>query len=81
MVELSRRVIELSAALSDGESLKRVQEHLRCHCAENVPFCENRSPAEMDRIRIAALEVIKGSYAELERAVGLACVDWRDLLV
>ncbi len=75
MIELSAGVSEIIEALFDSEEEILAKELLKNHCGDNVPFCENRSPQEMDRIRIAALKVSKGSYSELKRAVDLACLD------
>jgi hypothetical protein len=81
MIELSARIDEIVEALFVSEEMVLAKELLKYNCGENVPFCENNSPQEMDRIRIAALKISKGSYSELRRAVDLACLDWRDLLM
>jgi hypothetical protein len=50
-------------------------------CGNNLPFCENSTPQSLERIRFAALKLSKGNLLGLHKAVELAKLDWRDLLV
>jgi hypothetical protein len=81
MIELSARTIACVDALFSGDAVARAKELLIHQCGSNVPFCEENSPIEMERIRLAAVKLSNGSYAELKKAVELGCTDWRDLLM
>jgi hypothetical protein len=50
-------------------------------CGNNLPFCERNDQFQMERIRFAVLKLSQGSMSELLRAIGVAKVDWRDVLV
>jgi hypothetical protein len=50
-------------------------------CGNNIPFCEKNDEFQMERIRFAVLKLSGGSMAELLRAIEVAKVDWRDVLV
>ena len=50
-------------------------------CGNNLPFCENSNERDLERIRFAALKLSAGDVVRLRDAVGLARIDWRDLLV
>ena len=54
---------------------------LENECADNLPFSENTSPIALERLRFAVLKIGKGNIDNLLKAVELAQVDWRDLLV
>lgn len=50
-------------------------------CGRNLPFCEEHSPEQLERIRFAALKQSAGRIEALVEAIVLAQTDWRDLLV
>ncbi len=50
-------------------------------CGRNLPLMGDKQPEAIERIRIAALKASGGDLDELRKAVDLANVDWRDLLV
>jgi hypothetical protein len=50
-------------------------------CGHNLPFCENNTPEQIERIRYAALKLSQGRISLLCEAIDLANTDWRDLLV
>ena len=50
-------------------------------CGQNLPFCGAKSPAELERLRFAALKISEGNLERLRRAVDEAKRDWRDELV
>jgi hypothetical protein len=54
---------------------------LAVECGNNLPFYANRTPADLDRVRFAALKLSDGDLAKLRKAVDLAKRDWRDLLM
>jgi hypothetical protein len=50
-------------------------------CSNNLPFCENDGPLELERLRFAALKLSDGNVPPLLEAIELAQKDWRDLLM
>ena len=50
-------------------------------CANNLPYLERAGPKELERYRLAALKLSNGSLVKLARAVEMAKIDWRDLLM
>ena len=54
---------------------------LEAECGTNLPFMNRETPESLERIRFAVLRLSRGSMAELARAVSIARVDWRDVLV
>ena len=58
-----------------------VSELLVTQCGDNLPLWHDKDPHGLERIRFAALKLSNGSLAELTRAVQIAQVDWRDVLV
>lgn len=50
-------------------------------CGANLPLMAGRSPAELDRVRIAVLKLSCGNFVRLLAAVADANVDWRDTLM
>lgn len=51
------------------------------HCADNLPFYQQTSPAELERIRYAVLKLSGGRIDKLQHWVHEAQIDWRDVLV
>lgn len=81
MIELSSRSLEVIEVLFSSSDAVLAKELLTYQCGDNVPGCEDHTPKQMDRIRLSALKVSGGVYAELKKAVELACTDWRDILM
>lgn len=50
-------------------------------CGANLPFQQNASSDDLERIRFAALKLSRGTIDGLRDAVQEAQDDWRDLLV
>ena len=51
-------------------------------CArKQFAHAKDADSAQLDDLRLAALKVSDGNLQKLERAVQLARIDWRDLLV
>ena len=50
-------------------------------CGRNLPLMGDKNADVIERIRIAALKVSGGDLDALRRAIHLANVEWRDLLV
>jgi hypothetical protein len=60
---------------------EQVRALLQEECGNNLPFCQNFDESEMDRIRFSVLKLSDGDLNQLQKAIGLANTDWRDLLV
>ena len=67
--------------LFDAEEAVVAADLLTNECGSNLPFCENCSPLELERIRFAALKCSVGHLDRLLEAIELAQQDWRDLLM
>lgn len=78
---LSERTSDLVAALFPGESREVAARLLELHCGTNLPFLEALDPVRLERYRFAALRISQGDLRRLERAIDLARIDWRDLLM
>ena len=50
-------------------------------CGTNLPFLDKCSEYELERYRFAALKMSGGSLPQLLRAIQIAQMDWRDLLM
>lgn len=72
--ETTQRVARLFPADRELVSTLLVEE-----CGDNLPFVS--TAAGIERIRIAALKVSGGDLNALQRAIDLAKLDWRDLLM
>lgn len=68
-------------ALFAGRARETAAQLLITQCAANLPLWTNTDPLGLERIRFAVLKLSGGDLAELERAVQIAQVDWRDALV
>jgi len=80
-IPLSRRVQELTSVLFSEPERSRIAERLIAEASENIPFHEDATPEEMDRVRFAILKRIKQRPKYEERAFEDAKCDWRDLYV
>jgi hypothetical protein len=76
--EETRRRLE---ALFPEPSREAATKLLVEQCGDNLPTCELSGPRELERIRFAELKLSHGDPAELEQAVLLAQIDWRDVLM
>jgi hypothetical protein len=52
---------------------------LERECGANLPLVADA--LTLERIQIACIKLSAGSLVELERAIGVAKIDWRDVLV
>ena len=68
-------------ALFTEPDRENVAHVLVTQCGDNLPLWHDMNPQGLERIRFAALKLSNGSLAELTRAVQIAQVDWRDVLV
>ena len=75
--ETQRRV----DALFVGAARDVAAELLVTQCGANLPLWIPTDPRGLERIRFAALKLSHGDLNELRRAIEIARVDWRDVLV
>ena len=80
-VALTSNTLRLVRHLFQLEQHAGVVEKLEVECASDLPFMSDATPESLERIRFAVLKLSKGSAIELARAIALAKVDWRDVLV
>ena len=82
MIALSRKTeLLLEKSFPDGETRELAAKVLVDECGDNLPFCEDSSPEDMERIRFSALKVSAGDLNKLGEAAKLANLNWRDLFV
>ena len=68
-------------ALFVGAAREAATALLVTRCGSNLPLWTPTDSMGLERIRFAALKLSGGDLAELRRAVEIAEVDWRDVLV
>lgn len=78
---LSPPTVQRVEALFDAPLYDAAVRLLEDECGTNLPFCEDSTASEMERIRYAALRLSDGTIEGLHQAVDLAKTDWRDLLM
>ena len=82
MLELSEKTeTVLERVFPDDETRNAARTTLIHKCGNNVPFCEDSGPEEMERIRFSVLKLSKGDIKKFHEAVELANIDWRDLFM
>jgi hypothetical protein len=59
----------------------RAERLLVNECGNNLPFCQDFDPDQLERIRYAAMKLSRGTLDGLRKAIALAKLDWRDLLM
>lgn len=75
--ETERRVSILFSPETRAEASRLLAEQ----CGNNLPFCEKLDQFQMERWRFSALKLSEGNIEKLSKAIELAKLDWRDLLV
>lgn len=82
MVKLGERTERLVEQLFAGESVRAAgRDRLERECGNGIPFCESSGAEDLERIRFAVLKLSDGDIRELDRAIELANIDWRDLFM
>jgi hypothetical protein len=74
----TERLVELVFA---PEHRAAVKDLLRSRCGAGVPLMDGASAGQLERLRFAVLRLSEGTMPELLRALDIANVDWRDVLV
>lgn len=80
-LELSENTDRLVQRIFPPEQHDGVSALLRARCGSGLPLVNPCTPESLERIRFAALKLSDGSLPQLERAVAIANIDWRDVLV
>ena len=80
-VPLSHETQRRVAALFQGPEREMATELLVTQCADNLPLWVNTDQVGLERIQFAVLKMSQGDLGALRKAVALAQVDWRDVLV
>ena len=80
-VPLSPETNRRLEALFQGPAGEEATALLVTQCADNLPLWVNTDARGLERIRFAVLKLSNGDLGQLQRAVGAAQVDWRDVLV
>jgi hypothetical protein len=57
MIELGPKTVEIVDRMYTGAEAFRAKQLLITQCGSNVPFGEDNTPSELDRLRLAALKV------------------------
>jgi hypothetical protein len=81
MIPLSQETRNRLRVLFPGPERDEAERLLVESCGHKLPLCEGASPESMERIRYAAMKLSGGDLVKLRDAIGLAIIDWRDLLV
>jgi hypothetical protein len=81
LAALTPRVQEVIAVLFAEAEWAEVAHMMVHDCGRNLPFCDDWSSQQLDRLRLAALKLSGGKMEPLINAVALAQTDWRDLLM
>jgi hypothetical protein len=72
---------ERIALLFAPDEVALVRALLEEECGNNLPLLEQADSVTMDRYRFAVLKLSGGDLGKLDRALRLAKIDWRDLLM
>jgi len=80
-VPLSARAASLVERLFAAELRELVIDELETQCGSALPLWQPVSPEGLERIRFAVLKLSRGSIEEFSRALEIARIDWRDVLV
>lgn len=80
-LDLSPRTLRHVKRLFDSGDADRAAELLITECGNNLPLCKRATPESMERIRFAVLKLSQGDLNQLIKWIGLAKIDWRDVLM
>jgi hypothetical protein len=79
-VELTPLVIRKVRKLFPPNEQSDVIRLLEKECARNLPFSEDDTAQDLERVRLAVLKLAGGRLLELRRQIEVAKRDWRDVL-
>lgn len=80
-IPLSDDTKKLVDAVMAPRDRERIARRLVDQVSENVPFCSNSHPVEMERIRFSVLRLLAEGQMREDDVFRLACTDWRDLFM
>jgi hypothetical protein len=78
---MSPQVIALIDQLFVPFEREAARELVEERCGMNLPLMNTPAVGNLDRIQLAVVKLSNGSLRELHRHIGVAQVDWRDVLV
>ncbi|ROQ19482.1 hypothetical protein EDC38_0064 [Marinimicrobium koreense] len=81
MSELSNRTKKIVHYLYKSREALEVCDMLETECGTEALSCSSWSPEQMERIHFAVLKLANGSSMDLDSAIQLAQLDWRDLIM
>src|SRR5262249_14951926 len=81
MVQLSNRTRARLLELFQPSDVELADSLLVEECGDNLPLMTGANAEQLERIRFAAIRLSEGRLDDLRKAVTLAQLDWRDLLV
>lgn len=79
-VQLTDKTLEILNIFFQGDKKIIVTNILKNKCGNNLPLCENFTPNQLERIRLAIIKLSEGQLERFNTAVELSNTDWRDLL-
>jgi hypothetical protein len=81
MVQLSNQTRARILAMFRSSDVELAARLLVEDCGDNLPLLAMATAAGLERVRFAAIRLSGGRLDDLRKAVALAKLDWRDLLV
>jgi DNA-directed RNA polymerase alpha subunit len=81
MIALSANTERLVEHLFAKDKCAHIKERLVKEVSENIPFCENSTPEQMERIRFSVLRLIHEGRMNQNDIIKLAQRDVRDLFM
>ena len=79
--ELTDATVKRIAKLFSPADQGLVSTRLIEECADTLPGFTPADSADIERVRFAVLKLSGGDFNALQRAIDLAKIDWRDVLV
>lgn len=80
-IELSGATVNRIARMFPLADQELVCALLTDECGDNLPLVTPANSVSLERIRFAVLKLSGGDLNTLQRAIELAKIDWRDVLV
>jgi hypothetical protein len=80
-IPLSKKTIEAASLLFMEPELSIIKRRLLNEVSGNIPFCENETPAGMERIRFAVLKLVAQDKVDSDIVFSCAKIDSRDLFL
>lgn len=78
---LSPHTRQLAEVIFDSKDVGEASQWLEDECGNRIPFYEESNEYDLERIRFAAIKLSQGNLGNLLKAIDLAQIDWRDLLM